>query len=134
MIDQISVYTENKRGAARGVFSLFAKEKINVLCFVNSDSGEFGTMRIIVSDAQKAIEKLNEKGYLCKFEKIIATELEDVPGALEGFLLKIENMNVNIDYMYVGYSRENNAPLIILRCNDMDIVSKNLENSGYKLH
>lgn len=134
MIDQISVYTENKRGAAREIFSLFAKANINVLCFVNGDSGEFGTMRIIVSDSAKAMDEINKKGYLCKCEKVIATELLDVPGTLEKCLSVIENMNVNIDYMYVGYSREHNTPIIILHSSDMDIVADTLKSNGYKLH
>lgn len=134
MIDQISIYTENRKGAAREIFSIFSKENINVLCFVNCDSGEFGTMRLIVSDAEKAMNCLTDKGYLCKATKVLATELDDVPGALESLLLKIENMYINIDYMYVGYSRENSAPIIILHCSDMEIVARALTDAGYKIY
>ncbi len=134
MVQQISIYTENRRGAAREIFSIFAKENINILCFVNSDSGEFGTMRLIVSDPEKAMAQLNAQGYLCKKDNVLAAELEDVPGALERFLIRFEEMNINIDYMYVGYMRESHAPVIVLHCEEMDIVASQLKGSGYTIY
>lgn len=134
MLNQISVYTENKKGAAKTIFSLLAKKDINVFSLVNSDSGEFGTMRIIVSDTDAAIEELKGNGYLCKVDKVIASELEDKPGSLESFLTHIETININISYMYVGYMRESKAPVIILRCEDSDIVESNLIRNGYKTY
>lgn len=134
MIDQISIYTENRRGAAREIFSLFAKEKINVLSLVNSDSGEFGTMRLMVSDTDAAMNVLNQHDYLCKRDRVLAAELDDEPGALELFLAKFEDMNLNIDYMYVGYMRDNHMPVIIVRCKDMDIAADVLTRNGYKIY
>jgi len=134
MIDQISIYTENRRGAAREILGILARDDINILCLVNSDSGEFGTMRLIVSDSVKAMNILKENGYLCKKETVIASEMEDAPGSLEKFLLKFEEMNINVDYMYVGYSRDNNMPVIIVRCQYMDIVETQLKAAGYRIH
>ncbi len=134
MIEQISIYTENRRGAAREILSIFSKLEINVLSLVNSDSGEFGTMRLIVSDTAAAMEELKNQGYLCKTNYVLAAELDDVPGSLESFLTRIEDMNINISYMYVGYMRANKTPVIIFHCNDMDIVESVLQNNGYILY
>lgn len=134
MIKQISIYTENRRGAAREIFSVFAKAGINILSFVSSDSGEFGTMRLIVSDSAAAMAELTRKGYLSKMDSVLAAELEDVPGALENLLAFIEEMNINIHYMYVGYMRENRVPIIILRCDEMGIVEQNLTGKGYTVY
>ena len=134
MIDQISIYTENRRGAAREILSIFSKAGINVLSFVNSDSGEFGTVRVIVSDTDKAMESLKTGGYLCKLDNVLAAELDDTPGSLEQFLGVIDEMNISIDYMYVGYMRDNHMPVIIIHCSFMDIVAQGLNKHGYTIY
>lgn len=134
MIEQISIYTENKRGAARRIFAALSEKDINILCFVNSDSGEFGTLRLIVSDTHLAMETLGSLGYLCKRTQVLAIELADHPGELERVLAKVEDMNININYMYVGYDRETGAPLIVFHSEDMDVVAGMLERAGYVVH
>lgn len=134
MIEQLSLFTENRRGAARKIFGILAGKNINVLCLCNSDSGEFGTMRLILSDTATAAEALKSEGYLVKADHVLAAELDDRPGSLESLLAHIEEMQVNIDYMYVGYMRESRSPVIVVRCDDMDIVEQNLRASGYSVN
>ena len=132
MIDQISIYTENKRGSARAVFNLLAEKNINVLCFMNSDSGEFGTMRLIVSDTDTAMAELNEKGYMCKRDKVIAAVLDDEPGALEKFLMLFEDMNINIEYMYALCTKTDEAAIVI-KPSDIEKAQTVLKDNGYTL-
>jgi len=134
MIEQISVYTENKKGAMRGILDLLAREDINVLGFVNNDSAEFGTVRLIVTDTQRALQIFQEHDLLCRTSLVIGIELEDKPGALMNLLAIPERMNVNVKYMYLGYRRENGVPIIILSCEDADIVGARLANSGYTVY
>lgn len=133
MLVQISVYTENKKGAARKILSILAEKNINILSLVSSDSGEFGTMRLIVSDTDTALAELQKNQYLCRKDSVIATELEDVPGSLEQFLAHIEKVNIDISYMYVGYMRETKTPVIIIRCDDLEIIEQNLKGNGFHL-
>lgn len=131
MLAQISVYTENRKGAAREILSILADKGINILSLVNSDSGEFGTMRLLTSDSELTLEELAKGNYLCKKNYVIATALEDQPGSLEKFLCHIEKINVDINYMYVGYMREEKTPVIIMHCDEIEIVEKNLKANGY---
>lgn len=133
MLAQISIYTENKKGAVREILSILAKKDINILSLVSSDSGEFGTVRLLVSDTDIAIKELKQNKYLCRRDLVIATELEDVPGSLEKFLLHIEEFNINIAYMYVGYIRETKTPVVIIHCDDIDIMEQNLKSNGYNV-
>lgn len=133
MTDQISIYTENKKGAAREILSTLSREGINILGIVSHDSAEFGTMRLIVSEPEKAFSLLCEKGYLCRMGAVLAIELEDKPGELENMLAAVGDMNLNIDYLYVGYSRERCTPVIHLRCSDMELVAAMLERKGYRV-
>ena len=136
MIKQISVYTENKKGASRKILGVLSKENINVLGFVNNDSGEFGTARLIVEDDKtgEAYELLSHEGYLCRMSGVIGVELEDSPGALEKLFTAIDNMNINMDYVYIGYRRENSMPLILVHCGSMDIVEEVLIGQGFKVY
>lgn len=134
MIEQISVYTENKKGTARKIFTELRKAGINVLGFVNNDSGEFGTVRLIVSDTSTAYNCLTEAGYLCRTGNVLGIELEDNPGALEGLLAHIEDMNINVEYMYVGYRRENDTPIIVISCEFVDVVGDSLSRAGYTVY
>ena len=134
MIEQLSIYTENKKGATREILSNLSNAGINVLGFVNNDSAEFGTIRLVLSDTAAAEKTLTEKGYLCRSSHVIGVELDDQPGALENLLAIFEDMNINIDYMYVGYRRENETPIIMIHSSDMEIVSGSLKNSGYSVY
>ena len=55
MIQQVSIFTENKKGVMRALTGLLSKSGINIQSFVTNDSAEFGIVRMIVSDTEKAI-------------------------------------------------------------------------------
>ena len=55
MIQQVSIFTENKKGVMRALTGLLSKSGINIHSFVTNDSAEFGIVRMIVSDTEKAI-------------------------------------------------------------------------------
>ncbi len=131
MLEQLSVYTENKKGAARQMLSILAEKDINVLGFLSTDSGEFGVIRMLLSDTDKAYEMLTENGYLCRKNQVIGIELSDNPGAMEKLLLAFEEMNLNVDYIYIGYNRSSSSPIILLHTEEMDIASAALESKGY---
>ncbi|MBQ1710699.1 MAG: hypothetical protein II032_06250 [Treponema sp.] len=132
-MEQLSIYAENKKGTIKSILSILSKSQINVLGIINDDKGEFGTIRLILSDTDKAISLL-EKSFICKKAQVLGIELQDNPGALEELLSQIEEMNININYMYVGYRRENSMPVIILHTDELEIVSKSLQKKGFKIH
>lgn len=133
MIDQLSVYMPSEKGAARRVLSLLAAADINVLGIVSSEATEFGTLRLILSDSTRGGEVLAGAGYLCRLSRVIGVGLEDVPGAMERLLAAIEDMNISVDYLYVGYDREAGAPIVVLHCQDMGIVADSLARKGFAL-
>lgn len=134
MIDQVSIYLENGKGAILRVLSILSKEDINVLGIVSKDNTEFSTLRLVLSDTQAGMDVLQNEGYVCKQQKVVGIELEDKPGAMEELLDHIDYMNMSIDYLYVGYARENNMPIIIFNCTHGEVVSENLAKRGYKVH
>lgn len=134
MIDQISVCLESEQGAILKVLSLLAKSDINVLGLCSKDNTEFGTLRLILSDTALGLDLLRSAGYVCRKSSVLGIELDDAPGALENMLACITRMNINIDYLYVGYARENGMPLIMVHCEYADAVEDTLRKNGYVVH
>jgi len=107
---------------------------VNILGFVTMDSAEFGTARILVSDTEKAMRLLTEKEYLVRKSSVIGIELEDRPGELDKVLCLIGDMNININYMYLGFRRENSMPITIINTDHLDVVSDMLKRKGYTVY
>lgn len=134
MITQVSVFAENKKGAMRTLLNTLSQADINILGYVTNDSAEFGIVRIITSDNDKTYDLLTNHGYLCKLTKVIGVELEDKPGMMAQLLDTIQNMNINVDYLYLGYSRESNMPVTLFACESMEEVENTLKHLGYRVH
>ena len=132
-MQQISIFTENKKGATRQLLSVLSAANINVLGLVSNDGGEFGVIRMLVSDTELAAKLLTESGYQCKVAEVLGIEVVDEPGSMEELLRKFENMNVSIDYVYVGYIRECQKPVIVLHTPYLDVVTTQLVKAGYNV-
>lgn len=133
MLQQVSVFMESKEGSMYDLISLFAEENINLTGFVATGSMEYGIVRLLVSDAQKAAEILINAGYLCHKGEVLGIEISDEPKALEYLLRVIRNMKVNVDYMYMSHNRYTGWPTIILHCDNMNEVEAALRQKGYSL-
>ena len=75
MIRQLSIFAENKQGAMNKITQILQDNDINMNTLVTNDSAEFGTVRMIVSDAQEAQRLLREAGYLTKLAPVVAVEV-----------------------------------------------------------
>ena len=72
MIRQLSIFAENKRGAMNRITEVLTGAQINMNTLVTNDSAEFGIIRMLVSDTEKAFDSLTEKGYLCHCDYVAA--------------------------------------------------------------
>ena len=66
MLKQISIYAENKKGMLQSITGILAREEINIMGSVTNDSAEYGIIRMVVSDPEKALEALSKEGYICR--------------------------------------------------------------------
>ncbi len=132
MVQQISIYAENKKGSMRALTGLLSAAGINIHSFVTNDSAEFGIVRMIVSDTEKALEILKENGYQTKRTSILMVAISDEPGCLNALLACIERANVNIDYLYTTFDRESHGALIIIHADDLLEVENLLQSEGFR--
>ena len=112
-IQQLSLFLENKPGRLAEPCRLLAAAGVNIRTLSLADTAQYGILRIIVSDWQKASELFKKSGYAFTTTEVLAVEVPDRPGGLAGILEIFENSDVNIEYMYaLTFGRENRAVLI----------------------
>ena len=131
MISQISIYAENRKGAMSAITRILAGGGINIHSFVTNDSAEFGIIRMLVSDTERACELLRDAGYLFKKTRVMAVAIPDEPGSLDRLLDCIERANINIDYLYTSFERDSAGPVIAIHADDMDELETFLKGNGF---
>ena len=131
MLSQVSVYTENKKGAMLEITRILQQEEINILGSVNNDSAEYGIVRMVVSHPQKAVQALREKGYMCKLTDVLGIEIQDRVGELNRLLAALHDSNINVDYMYLSFNRESGSPVMVFHTSDITEVEECLTAKGF---
>lgn len=112
IIKQLSVFLQNELGRLEDVTDVLYKNDINISALCIAETAEYGVLRMIVSDTEKAADALRENDFSVKITDVICIETPDVPGALHDVLKLLSNAGINLSYMY-GYSNAGKAPLII---------------------
>jgi hypothetical protein len=132
-VKQISVFLENKVGHVRTVTEELKKANLNMRAISLADSEDFGILRIVVEDPDKAYSILRAANHAVKETDVIAIEVPDHPGGLCDVLKTMEQCNVNIEYMYTVLEKSTDKAVIILRVENTDQVIEDLKNQNVKL-
>ena len=131
MIRQLSIFAENRRGAMSRITQILYDAGINMNTLITNDSAEFGIIRMLVSDTDKAADVLQNAGYMCHTDAVAAVEIGDECGSLNRLLSVISDGNINLDYLYVTYNTLSRLPVAILRTSDLPEVESFLQGRGY---
>ena len=131
MLKQVSIYAENKKGTMQKITGILLENDINILGSVTNDSAEYGIIRMVVSDAQKAFDALTAAGYLCRLTDVIGVEVADEVGNLNKMLTILEDSNISVDYLYLSFNRDSGKPIMVFHCEDIMEVKACLEGKGY---
>lgn len=132
-IKQVSVFLENKIGHLRAVTEELKKANLNIRAISLADSEDFGVLRMVVEDPDKAYQALRDANHAVKETDVIAIEVPDEPGGLADVLKTLEECKVNIEYMYTVLERKSNKAVIILRVEETDKVIEQLKEQDIKL-
>ena len=132
-LHQISIFAENKPGRLLAPAKLLAEAGIDLRALFLADTEQFGILRLIVSDWQKASQLLEEKGYTARVTEVIAAQIADRPGGLAQILTALEGSGLNIEYMYAFPQCKHDAALFIFRFSDPDGAIATLTAAGIAL-
>ena len=117
-IRQVSVFIENKPGTMVKITDALGEGGIDVRAASLADTQDFGILRLIVDDTDKARRILANIGCVTSVADVIAAEVPDEPGAMTAMLQKVSLTGLNIEYMYAFVSLKNHKVYIVLRIKD----------------
>jgi len=112
-IQQLSIFLENKPGQLKRACDLLAGAGINITTLTVAETKQYGILRLIVTEWERAKSVLESGGFLTKTTEVLAVQVPDRPGGLAAILEPIEKNGINIDYMYAfTFGREGKAVMI----------------------
>jgi len=119
-LKQLSVFLENKPGALSAPCRRLAQAGINLLTLCLADTREFGILRLVVRDWEKARQTLEAGGWAVRLTDVVAVEVPDQPGGLAGLLEVFERSGINVEYMYAFSVKAEDRGLLVFRFDDPD--------------
>ena len=131
MLKQLSIYAENKKGALQAMTNALYEAGINIWGSVTNESSEFGMVRMIVSDPDKALKELSAQDYLCRMTSVIGVEVEDEVGNLNALLTAFLDSNINVDYVYLSFNRDTGKPVLVLHTEDLEEAESCILSKGF---
>jgi len=132
-VEQISIFLENKSGRLAEVAGVLAKAEINIRALSLADTTDFGILRLIVNDTEKAKQVLKDNGFTVGKTEVIGVEVADKPGGLSEILNVMKDHNINVEYMYAFVQKSAGNAVIIFRFDDLEKAIDVLRKSGIRI-
>ena len=129
-IQQLSLFMENKPGHLKGICKTLADAGINIVTLSLADTQQFGIVRLIVEEWEKAKAALEAAGLVVNVREVVAATVPDKPGGIAEVLAVIDNAGVNIEYMYAFAFRHKNEAVLVFRFDDTEKARSALQNAG----
>jgi len=132
MAKQISVFLENKAGRLSHVTRVLGEAGINIRALSIADTSDFGILRIIVNDPEKAYRILKEADFTVSETEVIAVQVPDSPGGLATVLEQMSEANLNIEYLYAFLGTAENDALVIFKVEDIEKARQTFKEKGIR--
>jgi hypothetical protein len=117
---QISVFMENRSGRLAKITTALGNAGVNIRAMSLADTSDFGILRLIVNDTDKARGTLSDYGFTVRISEVIAVAIPDAPGALGNLLSIMEHAGLNVEYMYAFVQKNMEQAIIIFHFDDAD--------------
>lgn len=129
-IKQLSIFVENKFGRLEAIIDCLSKNNINLRALSLADTADYGVLRVIVDDADKAKNALSKIGVISKLTYVVAVYLDDRSGGLASVLSILKNEDVSVEYMYAFLGRKEGKALMVLKADDEEKTAKALSKNN----
>ncbi len=119
IIQQLSVFLENRSGRLTEVTAALGEQEINISALCIAETSDFGILRMVVSDVNKAEQVLKARGFSVSVTQVICLSIPNQPGAVNKALRILSEASISIEYMYafaVGATA-----FVMIRTNDVEL-------------
>lgn len=131
IIKQLSIFLENKSGRLHEVLETLGSNELNLSACSIADTSEFGIIRLIVSDPEKAHKVLKEKMFSVNISEVISIATPNTPGALAKVLSVLSSNMISIEYLYAFSLGEKS--FVVLRPDDIQKAITTLQKNETEL-
>lgn len=132
-IKQLSIFVENKVGRLQSIIDALGENDINISALSIADTTDFGILRIIVDNPDKAKLVLKGMGVISKTTEVIAVYIDDRSGGLAKVLKIVTDAGIGIEYMYAFLGRTEGKALMVLKADDETAAERVLSQNGIAL-
>ena len=130
MVYQISVFLENRAGQFAEITGILSQNGIDLRAVSIAETADYGILRMIVDDAQKATTILMQHGYLLTMTPVLVVAVPDAPGGIAPVLATIAEGNIDIEYMYSLFTHTEGKAYIVFRVGETEKFVELLEKHG----
>jgi len=132
-VEQISIFLENKSGRLAEVTGVLSEAGINIRALSLADTADFGILRLIVNDTEKARQVLRDNGFTVEKTRVVAIEVPDKPGGLAKILDTIKDEGINVEYMYAFVQKSGQNAIVIFRFDELEKAITILQKVGVRI-
>ena len=130
---QISIFLENKAGRLSEVTRILSDAGVNIRALSLADTSDFGVLRLIVDDNEKAENTLKQGGFTVKTTPVVAALVNDRPGGLHGILDLLTRNGINVEYMYAFVQQSGDNAVMIFRFDKLEEAARILSENGVEI-
>ena len=117
-IKQLTVFVENKQGALVAITDALSKNEINLRALSIAETSDYGVLRIIANETEKAVDILLKKGCILSKTPVYVVAVPDEPAGLAKILEFLAERNVDIEYMYSLFTHKEGNAYMVMRVSD----------------
>ncbi len=128
-IHQLSLFMENKPGHLSAICRTLADAQINIVTLALADTQQFGILRLIVEEWERAQGVLEQAGFVVNVREVVAVTVDDRPGGMAE-LVESLGPGVNIEYVYAFTARRGDRAVLVFRFDDADRAIAALQAAG----
>lgn len=133
-VKQLSVFCENRPGRLSGITRMLADNDINIRAMSIADTKDFGILRLIVDDFEKALKMFKDNDMAVTSTNVLCIRLADKPGGLADAMECLYKENISVEYMYAAFiSETDETAYLVLRVDKLDTAVTALDEGGFKL-
>jgi len=132
-VKQLSVFVENKPGKLVEALETLGDANIDLRALSLADTSDFGILRAIVDQPDKALDALSKVGFLVKTSEVLAVVIGDKPGGLAEIVRILSEAFVNIEYTYAFVGQRKDNAYVIIRVDDNEAATEVLTTCGVTL-
>ncbi|NPB09601.1 MAG: ACT domain-containing protein [Thermodesulfobacteria bacterium] len=133
-VKQLSIFLENRKGRLKEVTQVLAEAQVNIRALALAESAEFGILRLVVDNPEKAKSVLSSSGFTVKEQDVFAVEVPDKPGGFYQVVKILADADINIDYTYAFVRGQDQAVLIFKVPDELfEAALQAIQQGGLKL-